>query len=353
MGKILIVSGYMGSGSSALTGILSEIKGCKNQTGDFEYVFLHCPDGLFDLEDKLLIGNNALRSDEAIHRFINCMKELYDKKHYWVGNYKEKLTHSFMQYVKTFIDDIGTYTIKDDWAHWYFSENPNMWMLLRKQMKKVIEKISFDCFKIQYPRKYTEYYMAFPDERVFYSAAHKFLYTLFEDLDYKSNNLVFDQLVLPHNLFRFEKYFDSDTTVFVVERDPRDVYIGNTYYWLKKNQHVIFPMEINAFCNAYRNMREIEKPFSSSQIIRVRFEDLVYRYDDSLNLIYSVLGISSHDHKRKGELFNPQISINNTQMFRINEKMMECGDYIKKRLGEYIYDFPEIAPYEINHNNIF
>ncbi len=60
MNKILVPTGYMGSGSSAVTDI-AEIDGCSARNGDFEFVFLHCPNGVFDLEDKLLHGNNAIR----------------------------------------------------------------------------------------------------------------------------------------------------------------------------------------------------------------------------------------------------------------------------------------------------
>ena len=71
MNKLIIPTGYMGSGSSAITDILSEYDSINVENADFEYVFLHCPNGLFDLEDKLLIGNNAVRSDEALQNSIN------------------------------------------------------------------------------------------------------------------------------------------------------------------------------------------------------------------------------------------------------------------------------------------
>lgn len=64
----------MGSGSSAVTDLLSEYSNVNCKNGDFEYVFLHCPDGVFDLEDKLLKGNNIIRSDDAIRKFKKlCM----------------------------------------------------------------------------------------------------------------------------------------------------------------------------------------------------------------------------------------------------------------------------------------
>lgn len=89
MKKIIVPTGYMGSGSSAITDLISEFRDCQNEFKSYEYVLLHCPNGLFDFEDKLLIGNNAIRSDEAIRSFETQMKKLYNKKFWWVGNYQK------------------------------------------------------------------------------------------------------------------------------------------------------------------------------------------------------------------------------------------------------------------------
>ena len=80
MKRIIVPTGYMGSGSSAVTDLVSEFKDCENSFKSFEYVMLHCPNGLFDLEDQLLIGNNAIKSDYAIRAFEKQMRNLYDKK---------------------------------------------------------------------------------------------------------------------------------------------------------------------------------------------------------------------------------------------------------------------------------
>ena len=53
MKRIIVPMGYMGSGSSAITDLISEFKDCQNEYKSYEYVLLHCPKGLCDLEDKL------------------------------------------------------------------------------------------------------------------------------------------------------------------------------------------------------------------------------------------------------------------------------------------------------------
>ncbi len=50
MKRIIVPTGYMGSGSSAITDLLvAEFKDCQNEYKSYEYVLLHCPNGLFDL----------------------------------------------------------------------------------------------------------------------------------------------------------------------------------------------------------------------------------------------------------------------------------------------------------------
>ena len=41
MRKIIISTGYMGSGSSAITDLVSEFEDVNNKHRDFEYIFLH------------------------------------------------------------------------------------------------------------------------------------------------------------------------------------------------------------------------------------------------------------------------------------------------------------------------
>lgn len=47
MKRIIVPMGYMGSGSSAITDLISEFKDCQNEYKSYEYVLLHCPNGLF------------------------------------------------------------------------------------------------------------------------------------------------------------------------------------------------------------------------------------------------------------------------------------------------------------------
>ena len=133
MKRIIVPCGYMGSGSSAVTDLISEFKDVNNDTSSFEYVFLHCPNGLFDLEDKLLIGNNVVRSDEAIRSFESQMYKLYDKKFWWVGGYKNIFGTKFKSLTDKFINNITEYNFK---GFYYMHEEVNFKMFMKLLLTK-------------------------------------------------------------------------------------------------------------------------------------------------------------------------------------------------------------------------
>ena len=335
--QIVVTSGYMGSGSSAVTDLLTEIDGYKNATGSFEYIFMHCPGGLFDLEDKLLLGNNALRSDEALHVFLETMQDLYCKRGYWPSGYKYYLSADFLKYCEDLIREILCVSVEE--TFWYYQENSqNLKMLVENCLycKKIMRKLG-----MKKPLRYNKMLFAYPTEDEFYPAAKNFLEKIFTDMGRKSGNIIVDQLLLPHNLHRIDRYFGDELKVFVVERDPRDVFLINKYYWSQQNAQVPYTYDVNDFCKMYRALRNNEKTVNDERILRLSFENLVYDYDNVLKHIYSFLNIDPRKHTQKLQLFNPQISVNNTQIFRRNEKYSEESEIIAKLLPEYIYDFSD------------
>lgn len=148
MNQLIVPCGYMGSGSSAITDLMKEIKNYKAPNNDFEYVFLHCPNGVFDLEDKLLNGNNAIRSDEAIHSFIATMRLLFDKKNYWVGMYKSKVSVDFMKYCYDFIEKLNVYKYNN--TYWYYQQIPDLRMSIQNYFRRMIAKLRFLQGAIKY-----------------------------------------------------------------------------------------------------------------------------------------------------------------------------------------------------------
>lgn len=336
MDRIIVPTGYMGSGSSAITDLVSEFRDCQNEHKSYEYIFLHCPNGLFDLEDKLLIGNNALRSDEAIRSFKEQMDKLYNKKYWWVGNYEKIIGPNFKNITNKFISNIEEFNIP---SYWYTHEEVDSKMFFKLLLRKPFKMI-FRNKKFKKILKYNDgVKISFIEKNDFYKYAHDYIYEVVEEIAKKKNNVILDQFLLPFNLFRVDNYFDNNLKVIVVERDPRDVFIINKYIWPERELTVPFPTEVNDFCDFYRKMRQSEKECDSDKVLRIKFEDLIYKYDDKVKEITKFLNFKSTDHINKKSRFNPDISIKNTQLFR-KEEYKEEIKIIEEKLSNYLYDFP-------------
>lgn len=335
----------MGSGSSVITDLMSEIEGVNVSRGTFEYVFMHCPNGIFDLEDKLLIGNNAVRSDEALHSFEQTMRQLYNKKYWWVGHYNEKIGEGFFDATKDYIKSLTD--VESDY-YWYYQENTNLKMFFRLCFNKALKLVTLNRFKPKKVLAYEPMRLSFANPERFYSASKEYIYKLFNMAGYEEQSILFDQLLLPFNLFRFEKYFGEDAFVFVIERDPRDVFISNKYYWSKQGEPVPYPVDLEEFCKYYKSLRQMEKDAKSDRICRIKFEDLIYNYDQTVAMIFEKLGWDIKTHKAPKSRFNPEKSIYNTQLFlKSKEYETEC-EYIAKELKEYLYDFPYVLKHKDN-----
>lgn len=344
MNKILIPTGYMGSGSSAITDIFSSFEGYVAPNGSFEYVFLHCPNGVFDLEDKLLWNNNAIRSDEALRTFRAAMKELFDTPFWWPGNYKKRLSPCFMKYIDRFIEEISDFSID---SYWYHQERRGYKALPRLLMNKVLEILPYKG-PIRQPLRYAGMNIAFPEAEDFYCAARKLLQSLYDDLGIGKTGLVLDQLVLPFNAQRFENYFASNTEVVVVDRDPRDVFLSNKYIWPRQNGSIPYPTDVRKFCAYYRRLRTHGDAFENSHIHNVSFEDCIYFHEATIERLGRIAESSLNESHKKTNAFDPDASINNTQLFMIPEFKKEA-DIIAVELPEFLYDFPETFIPNLEH----
>lgn len=128
--------------------------------------------------------------------------------------------------------------------------------------------------------------------------------------------------------------------IIVVDRDPRDVFLLNKYYWKNAGCPIPYSYDVKEFCTHYRKMRECEIKNSNDNVLRIHFEDLVYKYDDTLQKIFDFLHIEEEQHILKKTKFSPEKSIKNTQIYNRNSTFKDEADYIKINLSEYLYEFP-------------
>lgn len=337
MRKIIIPTGYMGSGSSAITNLVSEFENVNNSHNSFEYIFLHCPNGVFDLEDKLLMGNNSIRSDEAIHSFLNTMKDLYDKKFWWPGNYKNIVGNDFYKEVERYIDEL--IDIKTN-SYWHYQENPNKVMQLKTFINVLTKKFIKREF-IKKPLKYNKILLSYKSPKEFYEITKRFINNVLDMIDSNDQDILLDQLLLPHNLFRMKNYFGDEVKVIVVERDPRDMFILNKYAWAPKNISVPYSLDVKEFCKQYKKLRGMENKDVGKNVLRIKFEDLVYDYEKTKNKVIKFLGYKPSQHINKFKRFSPELSMRNTQVFNSSKEYQKEINYIEKELNDFLYSFPK------------
>ena len=328
MNKIIIPMSYMGSGSSAVTDLLREYEGINTKNSDFEYVFLYAPDGLFDLEYKLLYNNNAIRSDEAIKSFRKLMKELYMYGGWGIANYKEKISQNFIKIVDSYLNSIITSKYH---GIWYYHQKPTKVDWIIRVIKRVI-------FKKTAKLKQVQLEMSLVSSDDFYEKSRKFIVDVIKQISDTEENIVLDQLILPHNLNLIDNYKIEGLLPIIVSRDPRDVFVLNKYFWKPRNQEVPYPTDVKEFCNYYKMMRENEKKTNTS-VLRLKFEDLVLNYEKTKQDIENFIGIESIHHKAKFKYFNPAISVNNLQVYNRDVKYKAEVEIIELELSEYLYNF--------------
>ena len=137
------------------------------------------------------------------------------------------------------------------------------------------------------------------------------------------------------NVKRYLNYI-RDLKVIIVDRDPRDVYIQA----MRDGDHVL-PHDPLLFAKQYRDMRRtIDDEIKDPRILRIHFEDLIYRYDFTTKQINKFLGISEEKHKELRKHFNPDISIRNTQLWINDKNYNNQIKIIEQELEDFLYLFP-------------
>lgn len=183
-------------------------------------------------------------------------------------------------------------------------------------------------------------YAGCSDPERFLSATKKYVSKILLYINkYDKDILMLDQIFPPTNIDRYIRYIPDEYVVknFIVDRDPRDLYILCKYV---ENTGVIPCDTPEDFCNWFLWTRQqSHRQNASSNFMRIRFEDLIYRYEETRKSIIEYCSFTNKDCSKKQQIFKPQLSINNTQVwFRFPQSASEI-EYISKRLKDYCYEY--------------
>ena len=340
---VVAVTGYHGTGSSAVLDLLSEYEGC-SQGGlrSYEHVPFYYPNGLFDLEHKLLLGNDPHRSDEAIKSFRSAMYELNDKNFGWMGTYDQYFGDEFKKNVDDFLESIIQFECDGHWYNYH------------QRGKFSLKKFFKDCVKTVIPQKQIigefgrevptlvkqKMEISFVSEEEFFASAKVFVKNYLKMINRENvPTLLIDHLLFPHNAYRMAKYFDDDFRLIIVDRDVRDLFVLCKYIWAAMGFEPPYPTDAEAFLKHRISMKKAEKKTDNPNVLYINFEDLVYKYDETVAKIEKFVGLTPEQHLNPRTRFIPENSINNTQNFLIEKEWEEEVKIFEKQKDE-IYDFP-------------
>lgn len=345
--KKIAVTGYYGTGSSAVVDLLSEVQGVSYALGiRYEHTNLDCAGGIFDLEARLFHENADYYSkDIALNDFYNEMLKQYKYNFGWYGSYRKIIGDKYLDSVNEFLDAISLTGNKNSLAHTTKKRFSIIKATLQMAAKLVFHRKygTLGC-KYVYDKDPQRFLTATHDE--FMTAARKFVKSYFDFCQVNKDDMIYDHLLYPEQCNVVERYFDDGFRLIIVDRDPRDVYASDKYFWSTAKfgfQTMPMPTEVNAFCDYWLAMHEkAQKQFGQKNILFVRFEDLIYKYEETIQQIFSFCGIDSERHIDKKKIFKPELSINNTQVFNLYDEAKAIGEQIKTRLPKLIYEFPYV-----------
>lgn len=329
--QIITCASYYGTGSSAITDFLSEFNNVYSCT-DYEFRFAHDPDGLRELEFNLVENFNRHNSGHALKRYKKFVD--YYSSHFLAKRYERFFHGEWKNLSYQYIDSLIDFSFEGSWQFDYY-DNGLLYDFLAKLPNRIYHAFFHNESEIFLPKMIT--LASHPNENDFLSKTRDYTNSLMNVLNTaKKPFLMVDQLLPSSNISSHIRYFDN-IKVIVVDRDPRDIFLLSKYSWKSR---VVPTSDIYKFCKWFdyaRSSRKYER-WNPQQILFIRFEDMVYKYEETIKTIMSWIGLDEKNHINRRKIFNPDVSIKNTNKFVSNSKEAKNIRIIEKELSEYLYD---------------
>lgn len=311
--KYILVGGYAGSGKSACIDFLKETEGTVELGPELRIIT--DPDGLINL--KTVIENcwTPYQIDMAIKRFKKLIKTLSktNSAPYYGRNFKKILFEDFEKLSMDYIDNITAFKFN---GVWFGIDNFFSAFSRRLQNK----------FKIKLPDFTKEMFIGYPEEE-FYTLTKKYIDDLItKTLEFHNNteakNIIINE---PFASMNGDNMLDliPDAKIIIVNRDPRDMYMtGYTKKW-----NFVPRDNIEKFISWYKFMHKRSEKASTNtnNILKINFEDLICKYDETKNKIFSFLQILDKEHVNKLKFLDPKKSIKTIGLWKkyYNQSEME------------------------------
>ena len=322
--------GYHATGSGTVDDFLREFDNTVTARSGIECRFLQDPDGIADLEFNLVTNPHRNNSGFALKRFLQYAEQEKRTFHHIFGK-------RWMDWARGYVEELAEFSYSGYWHADVRILPPEQ--LFFYKARKAINLVMPKPFK---KNKYYNYlpwlktYCVDLTQEKFLEITRKHCEKLCEILNPDHlEYVVLDQAVSPGNAELYLRYID-DLKVIVVDRDPRDVYLNDVI----RNKDFVLPKDAREFCAVYRmSRRTVGQTGDTDCVLRVRFEDMIYRYDETTRKIMRFLELKEENHKWSRNYFDPQVSMKNTKLWEKYPEYAGAVKIIEEELPEYLYTY--------------
>lgn len=338
---ILDITSFGWSGSGAYHDLIREFEKVEYPyKSDWEFSLLWMVDGIYDLEEKLC--HKCCRvydSDIAIQRFLNIAKIL--NKSSVIGYNKIFKSPSFYELCLEYVNKLigirfpghcfNDITHPNKWEKYSALYNKYNLLLCNRYTRKF--GVNKYTSKLLFHNPHEMKVAYYPKD--FLITTQEFIESLIEYMRKDKNKiLVTDQMFPPDCPELFYKYIKEENKSIIVRRDPRDTYIAMNE---SSSYPYPIPKKLNDFIWFYKNIVEGSRLPDNENRISLNFEDLIYKYDETVKMLKSFIDLGDHVNPKKW--FNPAVSINNTQLITLYPKYADDIKKIEAELQDSLYPF--------------
>lgn len=332
--KIISCAGFGSTGSSVVTDYLCEFDNIHVPYRDDEVRFLYEFGGISTMESVIVDNPSRQNSDYAILLF----KRMVD---YYAGDrfnhrYNTFLHGKFKELSENFINKVVEVSW-DGQRELDFLIDSKIETYKKKIWPRLKAFVHCDMKNLAKYRPKREMFYSGISKELFHKYVIEYTDSLFNEVDpnFSFDYLYFDQLAPCYNIDRISNYV-RNMRVVVVDRDPRDQYIESVI----RHGEKFHPHDIQKFIMYYRRLREsADQEGQLPNVMRVKFEDCIYHYDETFAKINDFLELDEDYHTTPKSKFNPEVSIKNTQLWRKDDKYQGYVNLIERELGKYCYSY--------------
>lgn len=324
--KKIAIAGYHFSGCGVIDDLFREFDNVAQATSECESRYLQDTDGVSDLEFHLVETPNRLTTNLAIDRFLRyCQANSH--------SYQRIYGPNWLKFCEDYVNSLTKFQF----------QGYNMRHLNEKSSLYNIWFHLMLCLQMIIPPKYrlSPRHNYFPKEKMYHASltedeflekTRAFVEVLSANLitNKKAEYVMIDQMFAGNNPGRYLRYV-SDVKAFVVDRDPRDLYISQ-----RQMEDHMLPADPYEFCVYYRDIRKRSNSIPDT-VMYLMIEDMIYHYDEMVPKVCDFVGIDRSHHVEPKKFFNPAISIKGTRTWERYPQYAEAVKTIEMELSDYLY----------------